>query len=1177
MATRTGRTTIGTHHGDAKKAQKWQFHSWDAEFLWRDLNLNRVSAGGDGGPGEIYLELRDVEEFRIAFGDRIHEHFFHDGLLTPAANIARLNAVAAPIDRAVVPESARWGDALFNNIDPPRTRDDHWIPRLDELRNVYFPQRTEIVLEQYSAAGLYPHLAAPEFEIQGTTQYGGQINPGETLGMSTADLFVTEETALVTQSDDVLAFVPADDSLETGNGPHWYDPDFVPNGWIAGTNGIGYEDSPADYRNLIGTDVGVDWNAHESSVYGRMEFRLDNGFDPDAVEDLTLRMRFDDGFVAYLNGQMVASDDTPAASTWNSRATGSRLDVLAKIPFNFGITEHASLLQPGKNVLAIQGLNHTDADDDLLVLAELVITENVSLGTPPVYFTLDGSDPRAGDNSHAGTRFTSDVVLNETTNVKARTFADGQWSALANATFVVPAGPRDIMITEINYHPHAPSTEEVAALATVDGQDFAFLEIFNPSPSETINLLNVRITNGVNFTFGDVSMAPGEYALVVEDLAAFQLRYGDAVRVLGQWTGGLSNDGETIELVDGLGNLIAGIAYRDGDPWAHRADGFGATLELVSPVMTPSSELGKHYRWQGSFVSGGTPGQPASEAVGVVVNEVLTRSDGDMGLVDTIELFNTTDQAIDMSGWYLSDSGRNPLKYEIPAGTILAPREYITFDESDFNPTPENPAGHHFGLSGTEGDDVWLIIPDGRGAIGQFVDDVHFDAARDAESLGRLPNGMGRLVPQGRNTLGCGNLHAHVGPLVITEVNFNPGEPSAAALNIAADFTEDDLEFVEIHNPTGVPQDLTDWRLRGGINFDFAESVRLGAGETIVVVSFNPDTPANADRAAAYRAHYGVGADVTLVGGFSGQLSDRGEAIRLLRADVPAPDNPLITPRPVEDEVVYDDLAPWPVSTDGAGDSLQRAAPVFAGSSPASWQAAPPTPGVVSVAASVPGDFTGDGQVTAADLDVALDAATANIAATYFDLDDSGTVDATDIGMLVQGILRTNYGDANLDGVVDGTDFNLWNNHKFQDCGTSWSQGDFNGDAQTDGTDFNRWLTNRFTGTPLAAAEAGTARLPRAAMVTRRVAYVDEALRKLSGHPSERNEGTLRVIPSLPRGEMAAPIATMPTALNSDGRPYRQGSIRARQNAGEGDEAISGNRLVRHGIIDRLFSDWRGV
>ena len=60
--------------------------------------------------------------------------------------------------------------------------------------------------------------------------------------------------------------------------------------------------------------------------------------------------------------------------------------------------------------------------------------------------------------------------------------------------------------------------------------------------------------------------------------------------------------------------------------------------------------------------------------------------------------------------------------------------------------------------------------------------------------------------------------------------------------------------------------------------------------------------------------------------------------------------------------------------------------------------------------------------------------------------------------------LRTTLpGDANLDGNVDGRDFNLWMRNRFQAERKLWTDGDFNGDGSVDGSDFNIWNKHRFT------------------------------------------------------------------------------------------------------------------
>ena len=52
-------------------------------------------------------------------------------------------------------------------------------------------------------------------------------------------------------------------------------------------------------------------------------------------------------------------------------------------------------------------------------------------------------------------------------------------------------------------------------------------------------------------------------------------------------------------------------------------------------------------------------------------------------------------------------------------------------------------------------------------------------------------------------------------------------------------------------------------------------------------------------------------------------------------------------------------------------------------------------------------------------------------------------------------------GDANLDGIVDGQDFLVWNSNKFATT-SAWTRGDFNVDGFVDGQDFLIWNSNKF-------------------------------------------------------------------------------------------------------------------
>jgi hypothetical protein len=177
---------------------------------------------------------------------------------------------------------------------------------------------------------------------------------------------------------------------------------------------------------------------------------------------------------------------------------------------------------------------------------------------------------------------------------------------------------------------------------------------------------------------------------------------------------------------------------------------------------------------------------------------------------------------------------------------------------------------------------------------------------------------------------------------------------------------ENDLEFLEIHNPTRSGVALAGWQVRGGIEFDFADTDELPAGETLVILSFNPNRSENADRTAAFRHAYGLDADVRLLGGYAGSLGNGGETVQLVRRNDPSQSDPPDALHVVVDEVSYDDQAPWPSEADGDGRSLTRRAADAAGNSAESWTASVPTPGTVNF--RLRGDSNLDGVLTMDDI-----------------------------------------------------------------------------------------------------------------------------------------------------------------------------------------------------------------
>ena len=95
--------------------------------------------------------------------------------------------------------------------------------------------------------------------------------------------------------------------------------------------------------------------------------------------------------------------------------------------------------------------------------------------------------------------------------------------------------------------------------------------------------------------------------LAVEDLAAFEFRYGMGLPVAGQYTGKLDDGGEQVRVSNILGTALIEFTYDNLAPWPVEAAGSGVSLVLTAPGVSP--EHNDSSSWAASGVAGGTPGQ----------------------------------------------------------------------------------------------------------------------------------------------------------------------------------------------------------------------------------------------------------------------------------------------------------------------------------------------------------------------------------------------------------------------------------------------------------------------------------------------------------------------------------------------------------------------------------------
>jgi hypothetical protein len=153
---------------------KWRFHSWDAEHTLEGTN----SVGQS--PADIHKRLARSDEYCMQFADIIHRNFFNGGPLTYPVAANLFKARTDFIDRAIVGESARWGD---NRQNRPYTRQD-WLNTVTTRLNSFFPSRSQSVFSSLKSANLYPAVDAPEFRVNAQPQHGGHLKLTDSLTMA---------------------------------------------------------------------------------------------------------------------------------------------------------------------------------------------------------------------------------------------------------------------------------------------------------------------------------------------------------------------------------------------------------------------------------------------------------------------------------------------------------------------------------------------------------------------------------------------------------------------------------------------------------------------------------------------------------------------------------------------------------------------------------------------------------------------------------------------------------------------------------------------------------------------------------------------------------------------------------------------------------------------------------
>ena len=235
-----------------------------------------------------------------------------------------------------------------------------------------------------------PDGTTVEYEYDLYPQQQPDIAYGD--GVDIHALTLASET-LVGNGSAVTAFVPQGPNAARDD--HWREVGFDDTGWLQGVGSIGWDvnSDGVDLNPYIGrplsTTTEVDFNSNWT-IYVRYEF---DAPDPQQLESLAMHLRFDDGFVAYLNGREIAranfaEDFVYPQPQWNSYAGHQQGSASSSGNWNrtaaadelvsFDLTPFLEFVREEGNVLAFHGVNSRSSGgsgvnrQDFLIDAELV-------------------------------------------------------------------------------------------------------------------------------------------------------------------------------------------------------------------------------------------------------------------------------------------------------------------------------------------------------------------------------------------------------------------------------------------------------------------------------------------------------------------------------------------------------------------------------------------------------------------------------------------------------------------------------------------------------------------------------------------------------------------------------------------------------------------------------------
>ena len=601
---------------------------------------------------------------------------------------------------------------------------------------------------------------------------------------------------------------------------NWTLPTFDDTLWKPAGNGVGYDTDP-DYRPYFQTDLYSAMYNKQASAFVRYTFLLD---DAATITSILLRLKYEDGFIAWLNGVKIASGAAPASNAWNSVATSTRTETLAVVYTDFNLDAYAYLLNTGTNVLALQALNVTTTSSDLLLASELrlswaptVVTRTPVMANSAGHYLVptnaaalaaDWTSTTFDDQtwSPAGNGIGYDTGTSYGSLIQSDLYAEmyGKQSSafvrypfvITNCTDIYAAILRvkfdDGIVAWLNgtrvatnnipepplWNSNAPTSRSSSLTQTfldfnlassipllVNGTNILAFQVLNSSTTSSDLLMQSELSFSWKPPTGSLALVAGYLATPSPDSVNTAAYPEVTVAPELSAPGGVFSG--TLSVTATCSQAEATLYYtRDGSTPTEQSARYTGPIEIAdetellirafAPGLAPSPIVSAVYRRR--FL-----GINEVMASNVMAHpEIADFAD----FSDWIELYNGGTNAVDLSGYHLSDNLESPFRWRIPDGATIPAGGYLRIWADGFDSKPGLTLTRDFWPNYTfttrayhanfklaaEGEQIGLFTPNGT-----LIDSVTFGIQQDDISFGRLPDGGSTWGYFGESTAGTTN------------------------------------------------------------------------------------------------------------------------------------------------------------------------------------------------------------------------------------------------------------------------------------------------------------------------------------------------------------------------------------------------------------------------------------